>query len=823
LEERTLLDAGIQTIKHVIIVMQENRSFDEYFGTYPGADGIPMDSHGVPTVSCYDPLTGQYIKPFHLTTPYTVGGTHDYPAAIGDINGGLMNGFVYSYRNRPEPGYGRSKPIDVMGYYTANEIPNYWAYAQHFALQDHMFEPVLSWSQPSHEYLVSEWSALCSDPNNPMSCVNDHINGDAATAPSSGAADLPSNNTPMLAWTDLTYLMWKNGVSWKYYTSQGSNLNDPDEGVQTNDVHNPLPHFTDVHQDNQLGNIVNVGNYFTDAANGMLPSVSWVTPPQGESDHPPASIIPAQAWVTEVVNAAMQGPDWNSTAIFISWDDWGGFYDHVVPPKVDGNGYGLRVPGLVISPWVKPGYIDSQTLSFDAYAKFIEDDFMGGQRLDPATDGRPDPRPTVRDSLPILGNIANEFDFSQTPLPPLILPLYPNAPTPDAGGPYTLTEGGSVTLDASKSYDLQGLTIVSYTWLLKGQLLGITGQTATLNWNQYLAAGGTDSGTHPITVEEKDSQGNISVSEEATLTVQTVAPSITLSGNATVSVGTPYTLNLSASIAGDPDSYTIDWGDGTTSGAAGKVTSVTHTYGASGTYTISASAVDEGVTTSANNTLTVTASSPPPRSAHGGGRGRTAMAQGPSGGLGATLTDSHPEGSGQAGSAPRTPGGRLAVGGAAVGVNGVSPAAALGDGAGSASPVLLASNAVLLDSWPHAGTPGRTLAEGLAFTGVVAVFRDPGTDVAPPAAGSAFSGVVADLRDPRMQELRGPRSPGFGDGILDNDVTGPSVVLAGFPALEPGPAPALDRAEVESLFFGAVPVTSTATGARAGGTVSKNA
>ena len=102
--------------------------------------------------------------------------------------------------------------------------------------------------------------------------------------------------------------------------------------------------------------------------------------------------------MTSLINAAMQGPDWNSTAIFLRWDDWGGFYDHVVPPSVDQNGYGLRVPGMVISPYARQGYIDHQTLSFDAYLKFIEDDFLGGQRLDPATDGRPDPRPDVREN-----------------------------------------------------------------------------------------------------------------------------------------------------------------------------------------------------------------------------------------------------------------------------------------------------------------------------------------------------------------------------------------------------------------------------------------
>jgi phospholipase C len=121
-----------------------------------------------------------------------------------------------------------------------------------------------------------------------------------------------------------------------------------------------------------------------------------------------------------MINAVMQGPDWDSTAIFLTWDDWGGFYDHVEPPVVDVNGYGLRVPGIVISPWVKQG-IDHQTLSFDAYLKLIEDRFLGGQRLDPATDGRPDPRPTVREDVALLGDLADAFDFTQDPLPPLIL------------------------------------------------------------------------------------------------------------------------------------------------------------------------------------------------------------------------------------------------------------------------------------------------------------------------------------------------------------------------------------------------------------------
>jgi len=163
------------------------------------------------------------------------------------------------------------------------------------------------------------------------------------------------------------------------------------QDARTPGIWNPLPYFDTVREDGQEGNIQSVENFYHQAGAGDLPAVSWVVPSGAVSEHPPGATSAGQAYVTSLVNAVMNGPDWDSTAIFLSWDDWGGFYDHVNPPKVDVNGYGLRVPGLVISPYAKQGYVDHQTLSFDAYAKFIEDDFLGGQRLDPATDGRPDP------------------------------------------------------------------------------------------------------------------------------------------------------------------------------------------------------------------------------------------------------------------------------------------------------------------------------------------------------------------------------------------------------------------------------------------------
>jgi phospholipase C len=196
--------------------------------------------------------------------------------------------------------------------------------------------------------------------------------------------------------------------------------------VNTPEIWNPLPDFSDVHQDDQLRNIVPSRQLFADARSGRLPAVSWVVPSGDDSEHPPANLLAGQEHVTNVINAIMKSPDWDSTAIFLAWDDWGGFYDHVAPPHVDGQGYGMRVPAMVISPYARHGFIDHQTLSFDAYLKFIEDDFLGGARLDPRTDGRPDPRPDVREDASQLGDLLADFDFGQTPRAPTLL-----EPNPD--------------------------------------------------------------------------------------------------------------------------------------------------------------------------------------------------------------------------------------------------------------------------------------------------------------------------------------------------------------------------------------------------------
>jgi phospholipase C len=422
----TSTGTGIHKIQHVVVIMQENRSFDSYFGTFPGADGIPMQN-GVPTV-CVPDAAGTCIKPYHDSNDKNSGGPHGQTNAAADIKGGQMDGFVTQAQGSKgclsafDPNCSNGKQNDVMGYHDQHEIPNYWAYAGNYTLQDHMFEPNASWSLPEHLFMVSEWSANCtsSDPN---SCQN------ALQSPGQ-AGKKSGGKTPVYAWTDLTYLMHKDNVSWKYYVAEGTQPDCENDAatcsaqpqkVGTPEIWNPLPWFSTVQQDNQLGNIQTVDHFYTDAKAGTLPKVSWVVPNGAVSEHPPALVSAGQTYVTNLVNAIMSGPDWSSTAIFLSWDDWGGFYDHVVPPTVDQNGYGLRVPGIVISPYAKHGYIDHQVLSFDAYVKFIEDDFLGGQRLDPKTDGRPDPRPDVRENAGQLGNLAADFNFNQPPSRPLIL------------------------------------------------------------------------------------------------------------------------------------------------------------------------------------------------------------------------------------------------------------------------------------------------------------------------------------------------------------------------------------------------------------------
>jgi phospholipase C len=440
-------DAGIDNINHIVMIVLENRSFDHYFGTYPGADGIPMDENGRPTVCLPDPASpGTCHRPFHDTTPVDQGGPHGNIAHEISYNGGKMDGFVAALRSQgngcmkhpdvppcPSAPPGPEGQPDIMGYHTDEELPNYWRYADEFVLHDRMFAPVDSWTLPAHLFLVSGWSAFCPDVEDPMSCESElAFHGDPKFSSQwSGNTWDPTDTTPPpYVWADVTWLMYHHGVSWGYFVGEGSCVARPCaqyQGVETAPVQNPLPGFASVHATGQLDHIRPHGDFYDLAASGDLPMVSWVMPVKNWGDHPPDNILRGQALVTKLVNAVMRGPQqqWHHTAIFLVWDDWGGFYDHAKPPIVDENGWGLRVPSLVISPYAKRGFIDSQTLSYDAYLKLVEDRFMGGERLDPEIDGWPDSRPTVREEIAKLGDLARDFDWTQEPHEPVVLPLWP--------------------------------------------------------------------------------------------------------------------------------------------------------------------------------------------------------------------------------------------------------------------------------------------------------------------------------------------------------------------------------------------------------------
>jgi phospholipase C len=324
-----------------------------------------------------------------------------------------------------------------MGHHVPSDIPDYSTYAHDFVLQNHMYEAVHSWSLPEHLYMASGWSATCTT-SSPMSCKS--------TDMPKGIS--PSDPTPF-AWTSITYLLNKANVKWGWFVDH----------AKVPPIWNVLPGFTDDHTGKQSGSVAPLSTFMNDltGSGANMPAVSWILPDGADSEHPAALVSTGQAYVTRIVNAIMRSKDWDSTAIFLSWDDWGGFYDHVnpIPVQVDTEGYGIRVPGIVISPYARRGYVDTQTLSSDAYLKFIENDFLNGARLDPRTDGRPDSRTVVREDAGILGKLINDFNFNQAPRPPVILnPCPPNTTlTPHPNATCTGTAGLTAAATTAASGD----------------------------------------------------------------------------------------------------------------------------------------------------------------------------------------------------------------------------------------------------------------------------------------------------------------------------------------------------------------------------------
>ncbi len=302
--------------------MQENRSFDSYFGTFAGADGFPM-ANGTPTACVPDPATKTCVAPYVDHSDVNGGGPHGQANAAADINGGKMDGFIGQAQagkstcvDPTNPACTPSgDPVDSMGYHTGLDIPNYWTYAKDFVLQDHLFEPNASWSLPSHLFMVSKWSAYCTERDNPSSCKNSletvpqeypergtPMYGGKAGPINSGSTKISKKTggtQTVYAWTYPTYLLHKSHVSWGYYIVSGTEPDCEDDAALscapikqnafTPGIWNPLPWFDTVQADHQLGNIQDVDKFYAAAKSGTLPAVSWVTPSNVVSEHPPSA------------------------------------------------------------------------------------------------------------------------------------------------------------------------------------------------------------------------------------------------------------------------------------------------------------------------------------------------------------------------------------------------------------------------------------------------------------------------------------------------------------------------------------------------------
>jgi phospholipase C len=389
--------ASAGNIKHIIFIVKENRSFDEYFGTFPGANGTTSA-----TLS-----TGQTITLGETpdTPKHDMG--HEWTDSHNNIDSGRMD------RWDLEADCSENGDNLCLTQMYQSDIPNYWAYAQNYALADETFSSVESGSYPAHLMLVSGSSQTTID--NPRSSVPAQWGCDAI-AGTKVPTLLPNNaisyTFPCFNATTLGNLADTAGVSWKAYTSLST---------ESGYVYNPFRSFSTVFgQTDWTTNVVSESTFINDALSGQLPAISWVTPPANVTDHPPQSACRGENWTVQQINAVMQGPadQWNSTVIFLTWDDFGGFYDHVTPPFRDQYGLGIRVPMIIISPWAIPGVYHTQT-EFESVLRFMEETF-GLSNLGGA------------DTL--ANDFQDAFSYTQTPLPPLVL-TQRTCPTPPADTP----------------------------------------------------------------------------------------------------------------------------------------------------------------------------------------------------------------------------------------------------------------------------------------------------------------------------------------------------------------------------------------------------
>jgi phospholipase C len=326
-------------------VLQENHTFDNYFGTFPRAEGL-SGKNNICLPQTANSNSG-CVPPYLDTNLTPVDMNHNWASAHADYDGGKMDGFVYSEGNK-----------ETMGYYDRTSIPRYYAAADNYVLCDHYFTSVMSESAPNHLFLVAGTSGGLIDDRVPAT----------------------------LKFPPIFEQLDQNGISWKVYGF--TKWYESFAYVQNNPI--------------TQKNFVSSSLFAKDARAGDLAQVSWIIGAPGGDEHPPANIQLGQDSVANdiVNNIGGNNSLWDSSAIFVTWDDFGGFYDHVAPPQVDQFEYGFRVPCLIISPYAKAGFIDSTINDHTSILKFVESRFS----LKPLG---------TRDGS--ANNLAEAFDFTKPP------------------------------------------------------------------------------------------------------------------------------------------------------------------------------------------------------------------------------------------------------------------------------------------------------------------------------------------------------------------------------------------------------------------------
>jgi phospholipase C len=371
-------------IQHIVIIDKENRSFDSMFGRFPGADGATWGRLA----------GGRKVRLIRQPDHLVLDIDHSGPAAIRAVNNGLMNRFSSL------PGAIQNGKNEALSQFTQKDIPGYWRYAANYTLADHFFSTVLGPSFPNHLVTVAATAANSID--NPIGitkrawgCDSGRYARVLSVSPATGRLHYVR---PCYTLPTLPEELSASGISWKYYSPpayQSGYLWNALDAVR-NVRYSPL----------WQSNVVNTDRFANDAVAGKLPQVSWVVMGEAQSDHPPYSICVGQNWTEGAINSIMRGPNWASTMIILTWDDFGGFYDHVAPPVRSPSGFGPRVPAIVISPYARPHAVDHTVYDFNSILRFIEDRFL----LPPLTGGD---RSAV--------SIGNTLNLAQAPLPPTFI------------------------------------------------------------------------------------------------------------------------------------------------------------------------------------------------------------------------------------------------------------------------------------------------------------------------------------------------------------------------------------------------------------------